>query len=784
MADLFTLAASAFPAGSRALSFSTREALSELYRVDLHVLVPAEAGAPPRAASLLFSRVSLATLREDGSTRQSLHGVVVAARVAHQVAGHTVFSVTLAPAAWRLTLSEHSRVHVGRTVRQILEDTLRAGGLAASDFELRLRGRHDVPLEHVSQYRESDWAFAARWMERSGIYFYFEHGDAQEKLIAVDDKGAHAPLAADPVRFFDTSHGDVSAVEGVHSFSLRREYRAASVKVTDYEYARPDTPVTAQAPGAQPGAGERVFFGEDNQRGSDPVAQVARARAGAERARAATYYGAGRVFDLRPGYTFDLADHPRAAFGASYLVTQLAQGGTNTADDPAIRRLLGLAVTPQYRASFAAIKADEQYRPELATPVPQVRGEVGARVDGPVDSEYAQLDDQGRYLVAIQYDEASHNRGQASSRVRMAQPYGGNPEGWHFPLRSGTEVRLSFVGGDPDRPVIVGAVPNPETPSPVTSANATMNVIQTGGRNRFEFEDDAEKRYIDLYSPPERSALHLGKPHAADEYRMFEHKHYYASRTDGNGLVHTGGDLDITVGGKKTERVERTVTETYKNTQTTAVTEHVEETYHAKQDTHVAVLAKETYGDHTTVTPGTTTETTPFQRTQVTTSLTETISTQSTTNSMLHREKCASQTFTVANTSNQTCGLLLLTVDGATKITSTPGFNLTSASYLLTAPIYNLIAGPYNFFASISWLKIAPLTVSIIYGLKTTAEGGKVTFAQNKFEMVLGLSFTLGGFKMEIVSQKAKKKGQKTKGREFELRAGTAKVLMKAAAIW
>ncbi len=784
MTDLFTLTASAFPAGARALSFSTREALSELYRIDLYVMVPAEAGARPSAESLLLTRLSLATHHDDGSVRQRLHGVVSAARVAHELSGHTVYAVTVAPAAWRLTLPEHSRVHVGRSIQQLITDTLRDGGLSSSDFELRLHRRYDTPLEHVSQHRESDWAFVARWMERTGIYFFFEHGDAQERLVITDDKGAHDALSPSPARFYDTGHGDTSSVEGVHAFSLRREYRPASARIADYEYANPTAPVTAQSPAAQPGVGEQVFFGEDNQRGSDPVSRLAKARAGIERARATTYYGAGRLFDLRPGYLFDLVDHPRPAFAATYLVTELAQGGTNTADDPLLRRLLGLSVTPQYRASFAAIRADAQFRPELRTPAPSVRGHVSARVDGPAESDYAQLDDQGRYLVSMRYDEAPHGAGQASTRVRMAQPYGGNPEGFHFPLRSGTEVLVSFVGGDPDRPVILGAAPNAETPSPVTSANATMNVLQTGGRNRIEFEDDASRRFIDLYSPPERSALHLGKPHAKDDHRVFEHRHYYASRTDGNGLVHTGGDLDVTVGGKKTERVERTVTETYQNTQTTEVTAHVEEIYHAKQTTTVTLLAKEDYGAHKTITPGTTDETTPLQATEVTEALTETITDQTTTIKSLFRERCASQSFTVDGTSDQTCGLLKLTVNGATTVTSNPGFNLTSSTYTLTAATYNLIAGPYNFFASISWLKIAPVTMSIVYGYKLSLDGGKATFAQNKFEMVDVLSFTLGGFKMEIVSQKAKKKGQKTKGREFDLRAGAVKILMKGVAIW
>jgi hypothetical protein len=62
----------------------------------------------------------------------------------------------------------------------------------------------------------------------------------------------------------------------------------------------------------------------------------------------------------------------------------------------------------------------------------------------------------------------------------MAQPYAGENQGMHFPLHKGTEVLLTFIEGDPDRPIIAGAVPNPETPSPISSSNSSKSMIKTG----------------------------------------------------------------------------------------------------------------------------------------------------------------------------------------------------------------------------------------------------------------------------------------------------------------
>ena len=71
----------------------------------------------------------------------------------------------------------------------------------------------------------------------------------------------------------------------------------------------------------------------------------------------------------------------------------------------------------------------------------------------------------------------------------MAQAYAGSSYGQHFPLHKGAEVLIAHIDGNPDRPVIVGAVPNPATPSPVIKGNATQSVMQTASGIRVERED-------------------------------------------------------------------------------------------------------------------------------------------------------------------------------------------------------------------------------------------------------------------------------------------------------
>jgi type VI secretion system secreted protein VgrG len=71
----------------------------------------------------------------------------------------------------------------------------------------------------------------------------------------------------------------------------------------------------------------------------------------------------------------------------------------------------------------------------------------------------------------------------------MAQSYSGAGYGSHFPLHKGAEVVLAFIGGNPDRPIIVGAIPNAHTPSPTASKNATQSIMHTASGIRFVMDD-------------------------------------------------------------------------------------------------------------------------------------------------------------------------------------------------------------------------------------------------------------------------------------------------------
>lgn len=102
-------------------------------------------------------------------------------------------------------------------------------------------------------------------------------------------------------------------------------------------------------------------------------------------------------------------------------------------------------------------------------------------MDAEGSGEYAELDPYGRYKIRLPFDlNEAHGGGRGSHWIRMMQPYGGENQGMHFPLHKDTDILLTFIDGDPDRPVIAGAVPNLNYPGPVNRGNRHKSIIKSG----------------------------------------------------------------------------------------------------------------------------------------------------------------------------------------------------------------------------------------------------------------------------------------------------------------
>jgi type VI secretion system secreted protein VgrG len=76
-------------------------------------------------------------------------------------------------------------------------------------------------------------------------------------------------------------------------------------------------------------------------------------------------------------------------------------------------------------------------------------------------------------------------------------------------LLKGTEVIVGFIHGDPDRPVILGTLPNAANASPVVDVNRHNNVISTPGGNSITMEDTEGQQAMRLVSADKKTRISL-----------------------------------------------------------------------------------------------------------------------------------------------------------------------------------------------------------------------------------------------------------------------------------
>ena len=418
---------------------------------------------------VLQNAATFTILREDGDI--PFHGILAQFDQLHAVEEYVYYRAVLVPKLWWLSLTHHNQLFLNKKIPEIIEEVLKDGGLTTEDFEMHLE--NDYPAwEYVCQYRESHLSFVYRWMERDGMYFFFEQTENGEKMIITDSKIAHTEMPQGKTMYYLPPSGldEAHREEAIKAFVCRQKMLPKNLRLKDYNYRTPSLEVSGNAQVKANGRGDVYIYGEHFRTPEEGNA-LAKVRAEELLCREKLFYGESTIPYLRTGYLFDLQDHYRNSYNEKYLTIEIEHQGSQTAFLLAgvQRGLSDMEAQVYYRNSFVSIPSGVQLRAERKTEKARFYGTMNAKIDAAESGKYAELDDQGRYKVILPFDLSGRKDGKASAYLRMAQPYAGTDHGMHFPLHKGTEVLLTFIDGDPDRPIIAAAVPNPEFPSQVTS---------------------------------------------------------------------------------------------------------------------------------------------------------------------------------------------------------------------------------------------------------------------------------------------------------------------------
>lgn len=466
------------------------------------------AGLPLKEFIALPAELQFVT---DRGRLRSVCGIVAEACAGQSDGGLATYQLVVRDALALMEQRTNMRIFRDASEVDIAEALVRewrnVNPILARAFDIDVSGLAAIypPRGFTMQYNESDAAFLRRLWKRRGIASFIRPGPANRSagspapvhtLVLFDDPLSLAENAAGTVRF----HRDAAteARDGVFNWSAVRSLKSGSITRQSWDY-RQGRMVSLQLPttARQGNAGDQFAFSLDDHRievphvGDDNAdfRRIGELRMRRHEYEAKCFHGESGVRDLCIGQWFRLDGHPdidrHPVDERDFVVTELAVVAENNLPkdiDERTRRLF--SANGWHQAAHAALEraSDERdvrysnrftcvrrgipivpaYDPGIDLPRAELQS---ALVVGPAGAE-VHCDELARVKVRFpgtreedhQDGAGAGNTDRDSAWVRVASYWAGQQWGSINLPRVGDEVLVAFLGGDPDKPVIVGRV--------------------------------------------------------------------------------------------------------------------------------------------------------------------------------------------------------------------------------------------------------------------------------------------------------------------------------------
>jgi len=533
-------------------AMTVSEELARPFRMELTALSEQALAAPE---SLLAQPVGVSVLLGDGRTQRHFHGLVSSIALQGTQGRRYAYRLVLRPWLWLLTHRSDIRIFQNLSVDAIVRQVLQP---YSGNFRFDLSDSY-APVEYCVQYRETDFNFVSRLLEEDGLYYFFEHEKDKHTLVVTDHVSAHRAFpGAERITYRQTQLDRVDN-DCINEWQLMQKLRPIKATLRDFDFTKPDLDLTQAGELGQAHASAKLdsYDYPGGYLTPDEGSRRSSLRAQEQQSLQEQFAGSGDVRELATGHRFRLQGGPPHGQGeyvaASTQITLRAAGAESGQTDAS------------FHCAFTAFDTKTAFRPGRLTPRPVVHGPQTATVVGP-GGEEIYTDEHGRVKLHFHWDRLGNRDENSSCWVRVSQPLAGDGFGFLALPRIGQEVVVSFIEGDPDRPLVTGRVYNgthsPPYKLPDNKSVATMKSRSTprGSAetfNELRFEDKKGEEYVwlqaqkDLFVKVEADRhTHVGN----DEFRIVEHN----VREEIKGKVDrsTKGDVRETVQGNVAQTID------------------------------------------------------------------------------------------------------------------------------------------------------------------------------------------------------------------------------------
>lgn len=508
------------------LSFDGLEAISSDYAIEITLVCD----------HLRFDITQLlsksAFLSFDGSKSTGIHGIIQNVKRAAIGNHYATFKVVLTPTLSHLKKRMNQRVFRDKTVPEIISVVLSEYGLAQGhDFSFKLKETYPT-LKYCTQYDQSDYEFINHLAESEGIFYFFTHAKEGHQLTFADANPFFATLSQAIKYASDT--GFVADERVIKTFDIALSSCTTETSFRNYNFTNMKIP-EGNSQGIQSDKANKATEPSlesydypsrhlDKNR-ADQLAKIEIERLRATQVLADAY---GDVIGLHAGLFISITDHPLKDTEKPWLIREIrhagkqpavleAFGDVNTANNTTTHsQLYKYSDYPfsealqfpledfaqGYRHVMVLSPQDVAYRPERLHPKPKVLGTQSAIVTGAAGEEIY-CDEYGRIKIQCHWDREGNYDEHSSHWVRVASNWAHNGYGTVVIPRVGMEVLVEYEEGDPDFPIVVGALHNGINKVPYElPANKTRSVFKTSsskggvGSNEFRIEDKAGEEQI------------------------------------------------------------------------------------------------------------------------------------------------------------------------------------------------------------------------------------------------------------------------------------------------
>jgi len=465
------------------------EAVSRLFEFTVSALSSNQTIKP---ADLLGKSVTLSMARP-GGVRRHVNGIVVAfAGGAVTRSDYRLFKLKIAPALWTLGRTSDYKVFQDKTAVDIVTSILKDH---AVPFEDKLTGTYPR-REYCVQFGETDLAFVERLLAEEGIFYFFKHASGEHKLVLGDAANAYADCVQKEAHY----HQDAEdATDSIYAMDFGASLTDNKWVLRDYDFETPTSSIedldsTSQQPASGKAAWEHFVYPGGSLKKAE-LKRLARVEVDAGEGGFEVNEGRGTCASFTPGHRFTLKSHPIDALNDVRLVVREVRH--HAVDRTQFTTRGATDDKPFYRNSFACVSATRLLKKTVPAPKPLARGPLTAVVVGP-GGEEVHTDKYGRIRVQFHWDRYGKNDEKSSCYVHVAQSLAGPGWGSVFIPRVDMEVVVHFLDGNPDRPLVTGAVYNGENAPPWTQSDASTKTGlltrstkggQVADANELSFED-------------------------------------------------------------------------------------------------------------------------------------------------------------------------------------------------------------------------------------------------------------------------------------------------------